>query len=142
MEKGHSDTTTHGIRVRAAAELVPEHSDADRPLHFYRYRIILSNEGTAPAKLVSRHWIIRDANNEMEEVRGAGVVGEQPEIAPGENFQYESSCPLKTSWGTMEGNYQMLRPSGERFEAKIGRFFLAPTVAPLSKLGSKRSRAR
>lgn len=134
METGHSDTITEGIRVRVAAEFVPDQSDPDRNQYLYRYRVILTNEGQQRAKLQSRHWTIRDANNEAREVRGPGVVGRHPDLGPGEQFEYISSCPLSTSWGTMEGSYRFVREDGTQFDARIGRFFLARTAAPLSAL--------
>ena len=135
MEKGHSDTTTQGIRVRVAGQYIPEQSDPDQRRWVYAYRVILTNRGERPATLVSRHWVIRDAENELREVRGAGVVGKQPRLEPGQSFEYTSACPLQTEWGTMEGSYRMRREDGEHFEVRIGRFFLAPNVAPLSELG-------
>jgi ApaG protein len=136
METGHSDAVTHGIRVRVAAQYLADQSDPDRNEYQYVYRVILTNEGTRPAKLLSRHWVIRDAHNETREVRGPGVVGEQPELAPGASFEYMSRCPLRTEWGTMEGSYRFVRPDGTFFDANIGRFFLARTAAPLSALAS------
>lgn len=134
MAKGHSDQTTEGIRVRVAAEYLPEHSDPERRRWVYAYRVVLTNLGGKRAKLVSRHWVIRDANNDVREVRGPGVVGEQPDLAPGESFTYTSACPLTTEWGTMEGSYRMVREDGSPFEARIARFFLARTVAPISQM--------
>ena len=134
MAKGHSDQTTDGIRVRVAAEYLPEHSDPDRRRWVYAYRVILTNIGGKRARLVSRHWVIRDANNDVREVRGPGVVGEQPDLAPGESFTYTSACPLATEWGTMEGSYRMVREDGSTFDAHIARFFLARTVAPISQM--------
>ncbi|MCC6673309.1 MAG: Co2+/Mg2+ efflux protein ApaG [Planctomycetes bacterium] len=134
MQKGHSDQTTQGIRVRVAAQFVPERSDPDRRHWFYVYKVVLTNVGEVPARLVSRHWVIRDAENRQREVRGPGVVGEQPEIQPGETYSYMSSCPLETEWGTMEGSYHMVRPDGSAFDARIGRFFLAPTAAGIAAL--------
>lgn len=134
MESGHSDTVTEGIRVQVAAQFIPGQSDPDRKQWAYAYRVVISNEGDEPATLVSRHWIIRDAQNDVEEVRGAGVVGENPDLAPGDSFEYMSGCPLSTEWGTMEGTYLMRRPSGSEFEARIGRFFLAPNTAPIDGL--------
>ena len=125
MNKGHSDTVTDGIRVRVAAEYLPDQSDPDRSSYVYAYRVILKNEGDAEAKLVSRHWVIKDAFNECREVRGAGVVGKQPVLKPGDTFEYTSGCPLTTEWGTMEGFYNMERADGQTFDAEIGRFFLA-----------------
>lgn len=135
VERGHSEAVTQGVRVRVAAQYIPEQSDPDRTRWIYAYRVILINEGLRPATLVSRHWIIRDAFNEMREVRGPGVVGKNPRLEPGQSFEYTSGCPLSTEWGTMEGSYLMKRDDGATFEAEIGRFFLAPNVAPLSALG-------
>ncbi len=124
-----SDTVTEGIRVRAAARFVAEQSDPERSQYLFAYRIVISNEGSKRAKLLSRHWIIIDADNQREEVKGPGVVGETPDLAPGENFEYESACPLTTSWGTMEGSYRMQREDGATFEARIDRFFLTSKAA-------------
>jgi ApaG protein len=137
MESGHSDTVTDGIRVRVAAQYVPDHSDPERNEYLYAYKVILSNEGTRSARLLSRHWIILDAHNDTREVRGPGVVGEQPELKPGASFEYMSRCPLRTEWGTMEGSYRFVREDGTLFDARIGRFFLARTVAPLSALSTR-----
>ena len=133
-KKGHSDTLTEGIRVRVAAQFLPDQSDPDASSYVYAYRVILSNEGDEQAKLLSRHWVIKDAFNESREVRGPGVVGEQPVLKPGDSFEYVSGCPLQTEWGTMEGTYTMEREGGDLFDARIGRFFLAPTVEPMETL--------
>jgi len=133
-QTGHSDTTTDGIRVRVAAEFDEAHSAPDSGQWGYRYRVVLSNEGNRPARLVSRHWVIRDANNQAEVVEGDGVIGEQPRLEPGNRHEYESFCPLQTSWGTMEGSYKMQWDDGAAFEVAIGRFFLAQTAAPISAL--------
>lgn len=119
-----SDTTTHGIRVGAAGQYLPDQSDPTHPRYLFGYTIVISNVGDHPAQLVSRHWIIIDAHGRREGVRGPGVIGETPRLEPGQAFKYQSFCPLRTSWGTMEGEYQMRRDDGEMFEAKIGRFFL------------------
>jgi ApaG protein len=121
---------TAGIRVQAQAQFVESESDPDHLRWFYVYRIVIRNEGDAPARLRSRHWIILDANNHREDVRGPGVVGKTPRLAPGEQFEYVSSCPLRTAWGTMEGSYSFERDDGTAFEAAIGRFFLAPPRKP------------
>jgi ApaG protein len=128
-----SDTTTEGLRVGATAFYLPEESNPDEGKFRFGYRILIVNEGTEPAQLVSRHWIIVDAEGHREDVRGPGVVGQTPLLKPGEGFKYTSYCPLETPWGTMEGTYQMVRPDGRKFEAKIGRFYLhvpAKTQAP------------
>ncbi|MBC8327688.1 MAG: Co2+/Mg2+ efflux protein ApaG [Planctomycetes bacterium] len=133
-QTGHSDVVTEGIRVRVGAQYLPDQSDPSLGRYSFVYRVVISNEGDRWAKLRARHWVIRDADNELEEVRGPGVVGYQPEIAPGESFDYVSGCPLRTPWGTMEGSFEMVREDGSRFQAQVGRFFLAPTVAPISKM--------
>lgn len=134
MSTGHSDTITDGVRIRVAGQYLPEHSDPDSGSWTYVYRVIMSNEGDETVRLTTRHWIITDADNGVEEVRGPGVVGEYPELHPGDHYEYMSTCPLRTPWGTMEGSYEFEREDGTRFDASIGRFFLAETVAPLSSL--------
>jgi len=139
MEKGHSDTVTEGIRVRVGARFVPEQSDPALSRHIYAYRVVISNEGERPARLLARHWIVLDALGERRDVRGPGVVGEQPLLAPGASFEYHSGCQLATSWGTMEGSYRMQRPDDKsEFEVAIGRFFLAPNVAPFHPQKARR----
>jgi len=91
----------------------------------FAYTVVIANEGTAPAKLMTRHWIITDGLGVVEEVQGPGVVGEQPHLGPGQQFQYTSGCVLKTPRGTMHGTYQMVRDSGEGFDAEIAPFVLA-----------------
>ena len=142
MESGQSDSTTRGVRVRVGGQYLPERSDPDRQRYLFAYRVILVNEGQETVKLLSRHWIVRDALNEANEVRGAGVVGKFPELAPGESFEYVSGCPLPTPWGTMEGSYRMRSGSGAEFDVAIGRFFLAPNTAPLSDLRLSRRKQR
>jgi len=126
-----SEATTEGIRVQAQAQFLPGESDSERRHYVWAYRIVITNEGHAPARLKSRHWIILDADNRREDVRGAGVVGKTPNLAPGERFEYTSGCPLRTRWGTMEGSYTFEREDGSAFEAAIGRFFLVPPPAPV-----------
>ena len=129
MQKNpNSDTYTDGIRVEAAAQLIPEQSDPEEGVHFYAYRIRISNEGEQAAQLLRRRWVVVDANNEQKVISGDGVVGAQPDLEPGGSFEYKSACHLPTEWGTMEGSYTFERPGGEHFDAEIGRFFLAPTI--------------
>jgi ApaG protein len=120
-----SETTTRGIRVQVQSRYVPERSEPDQSQWFFVYHVRISNEGTEAAQLVSRHWIITDANGHVEEVKGPGVVGKQPMLAPGEAFEYTSFCPLPTPFGTMHGTYQMATPGGEAFDAEIAPFSLA-----------------
>jgi ApaG protein len=129
--KGHSDTTSDGIRVRVGAQFVPEQSDPDRQSFVFAYRVVIENVGQTPAQLLDRHWIIVDSLGEQREVRGPGVVGEQPTLGPGERFEYVSGAQLETEWGSMEGSYTFVRPDGAKFVARIGRFFLAPSLEPL-----------
>jgi len=127
-----SETTTRGIRIRVTPSFLPDQSGEGEfwqgRRYVFAYRIRISNEGDCRAKLISRHWVIVDADGERHEVRGEGVIGHQPDLAPGEAFEYTSYCPLPTPWGTMEGEYQMLDEHGEHFDAAISRFYL---VAPL-----------
>lgn len=99
-----------------------EHST--RAQWFFLYTVRISNHGAETVRLISRHWIIRDANGEIEEVRGPGVVGDQPVLAPGESYQYTSGCPLPTPFGSMRGSYQMVAESGTEFDAEIAEFVL------------------
>ena len=122
-----SETLTRGIRVGATAFYLPDESSPDEHRYLFGYRIVIVNEGRAAATLRSRHWIIINADGVVEEVKGEGVVGQQPRLAPGEAFKYTSYCPLATEWGTMEGLYEFQTDAGEHFDVKIGRFFLAKT---------------
>jgi len=119
-----SDVVTEGIRIQAHADYLPEQSDPEKSLHFFAYTITITNEGTEPAQLLRRHWVILDSDNVREEVEGEGVIGETPRVEPGQDYRYTSSCPLPTRWGTMEGKYTMQRDGGRRFDVDIGRFFL------------------
>lgn len=120
-----SEATTRGIHVRAESRYAPERSEPTHGHWFFIYTVRISNHGTETAQLVNRHWIITDADGHVEEVRGPGVVGEQPILRPGEAFEYTSACPLPTPFGTMHGTYEMITPSGERFDAEIAAFTLA-----------------
>ena len=124
-----SDDVTEGVRVGATAYYLPEESDPDARRFVFGYTIVVANQGDAPVQLVSRHWVIIDAHGRREDVEGEGVVGQQPRLEPGQAFKYQSFCPLKTPWGTMEGTYQMRRDDGSTFEARIARFFLRTEVA-------------
>lgn len=128
----HSEVTTAGIRVHAAAQYLPQESDAHGRRYVFAYKVTLTNTGDQTARLLSRHWVILDSENRREDVRGPGVIGEYPKLAPGESYSYISYCPLRTDWGTMEGSYTFEHDNGERFAVRIGRFFLAPTAPPLS----------
>ena len=121
-----SEAMTRGIRVTVNSEYVPERSDPENELFFFSYHVQISNEGSETAQLISRHWVITDANGKIEEVRGPGVVGEQPTLDPGESYRYSSACPLKTPTGSMHGSYQMKLNTGGHFDAEIAEFQLAP----------------
>jgi ApaG protein len=133
-ESGHSDLTTLGIRVRVASQFLAEESDPEANVWVFVYRVVILNQSERSMKLLSRHWIIRDANGERRDVRGPGVVGEQPELQPGASYEYRSSCPLTTPWGTMEGSYRCTWEDGSQFDVRIGRFFLAQNTAPITAL--------
>jgi len=120
-----SDTITNGIRVGATAFHLADESAPEERRFLFGYRIVMVNEGKVTATLRRRHWIIIDANGSIEEVKGEGVVGQQPRLAPGDGFKYTSYCPLTTAWGTMEGSYEFETDDGMRFPVKIGRFYLA-----------------
>jgi ApaG protein len=120
-----SDTTTDGIRVQVRTMFLPDRSSPREHQFFFAYTITVSNVGQTAAQLVSRHWIITDADGEAQEVRGDGVVGHQPVLEPGASFEYTSYCPLRTNVGTMHGSYQLVRPDGETFDARIAPFTLA-----------------
>ncbi len=120
-----SEAITRDVRVQVVSRFHPEQSDPVSGLWFFSYRVRIHNQGSVPVRLVARHWIITDANGHQEHVRGAGVVGQQPEIAPGQSFEYISGCPLPTSMGTMHGSYVMVGPDGVPFEARIAPFTLA-----------------
>ena len=119
-----SSSITDGIRVSVTSRYIPEQSVPRLKRFVWAYTIRIVNESASPAKLVSRHWVIVDANQKVEEVRGPGVVGEQPRLEPGQSFQYTSGCVLQTSRGTMRGEYQMVRDDGATFDAEIAPFAL------------------
>lgn len=113
------------ITVVPRATYIPEQSDADADRYAFAYTITITNTGELPAQLLSRHWIITDANNLVQEVKGQGVVGAQPKLKPGESFEYTSGSMLATPVGTMRGTYQMVAEDGTRFDAPIPEFTLS-----------------
>lgn len=118
-----SETTTDGIRVKVDARYAAEHSQPGERW-FFLYTVTVANEGDEPVQLLSRHWIITDGTGEVQEVRGLGVVGEQPLLEPGSAFEYTSGCPLATPFGSMVGTYQMVTDAGRQFDAAIAPFEL------------------
>jgi len=129
LELAMSDTITRGIRVQVSSQFVPERSSPEKKYFFFSYQVRISNLGKQPAQLISRTWIITDAEGRQETVKGPGVVGEQPMLQPGDSFEYTSFCPLTTSVGSMHGSYQMVGVDGEGFEAVIRPFSLAVPTA-------------
>ena len=120
-----SEALTRGVRVRVEAEYAADQSQPGKSEWFFRYTVKITNEGPDTLQLLTRHWIITDGTGHIEEVRGPGVVGKQPTLRPGESFEYTSGCPLATPFGVMEGTYQMMSESGERFDARIAPFTLS-----------------
>jgi ApaG protein len=116
---------SHKIRVEVSTSYLDEQSSPGEQRYVFSYTITIRNEGQRSAKLLTRHWIITDANGRVKEVRGEGVVGEQPHLEPGQGFRYSSGAVLETPVGTMEGSYQMVDADGQRFDAPIAPFRLA-----------------
>lgn len=119
---------TEGVRVTVTSHYLREQSNPKGHRYVWAYTVRVANEGDRAAKLVSRHWIITDANGKVDEVKGPGVVGNQPDLEPGQQFQYTSGCILQTPRGHMEGTYQMTRPDGSAFDATIAPFSLEMPV--------------
>ena len=115
----------YSIKVAAQSFYLEEQSDPEQDRYVFAYTVVIQNQGSIAAKLLSRHWIITDANGKVEEVRGEGVVGEQPYLQPGEGFRYTSGAILDTSVGSMRGSYQMLADDGMTFNADIPPFVLS-----------------
>ncbi len=115
----------HKIRIDVETSYLGDQSDPREQRYVFAYTITIRNEGGQPATLLRRHWIITDANGGVKEVRGDGVVGEQPRLEPGQGFRYSSGAVLETPVGTMQGTYQMIDAEGEPFEAPIPMFRLA-----------------
>jgi len=113
------------IRVDVETSYVDEQSDPNERRYVFSYTITIRNEGVVPARLLTRHWIITDANGKVQEARGDGVVGEQPHLKPGQGFRYTSGAVLETPVGAMQGTYEMIDDAGQRFDAPIQPFRLA-----------------
>ena len=113
------------ISIEVATDYVDDQSEPDIGRYVFAYTITISNKGNVPAKLLSRHWLITDANGKVQEVRGDGVVGEQPHLNPGEKFRYSSGAILETPVGAMQGSYRMQADNGMSFDAPIPPFTLA-----------------
>ena len=118
-------SSPYAIAVRARSRYLDDQSDPSQPRYVFGYTITLRNEGAVAAQLLTRHWIITDGNGKVEEVRGEGVVGQQPTLQPGEGFEYSSGAVLETAIGSMRGSYQMLAADGTAFDAPIAPFTLS-----------------
>jgi ApaG protein len=119
-----SEAVTQSIRVEVLSRHSPENSRPMEDEWVFQYTVRITNQGTDTVQLLTRHWIITDALEHVQEVKGPGVVGQQPVLAPGESFKYSSWCPLKTPTGTMRGTYQMVRTDGTQFDIEIAPFAL------------------
>jgi len=117
-----SEAVTKGIRVSVTSRF--SHAETDRRRWYFTYTVRIANEGADTVQLVSRHWIITNGSNDVEEVKGLGVVGHQPTLASGQAFEYTSGCPLSTPFGSMRGTYQMALGDGSQFDAEIAEFAL------------------
>ncbi|MGB9151258.1 MAG: Co2+/Mg2+ efflux protein ApaG [Burkholderiales bacterium] len=115
----------YAIDVKAHATYLADQSDEDASRYVFAYTITITNKGSVGAQLISRHWVITDADNETQEVRGLGVIGEQPKLKSGESYEYSSGSALGTPVGTMRGTYQMVAEDGTRFDAPIPEFTLS-----------------
>ncbi len=113
------------IEIKTACRFIPEQSDVEAERYVFAYHITIRNTGRVSAQLMSRHWIITDAEGAVQEVKGAGVVGQQPVLQPGEQFEYTSGCTIASPVGTMKGSYQMVTEDGTSFDAPIAEFTLA-----------------
>jgi ApaG protein len=119
-----STALTDGVRVTVESHYLPDQSAPALGRYAFAYKVRIENEGPSGVQLLSRHWIITDGNGERQEVRGEGVVGEQPRLGPGERFEYTSGCLLRTPHGSMQGSYHMTWDGGSAFEARIAPFSL------------------
>ena len=119
------DKQMYNIQVDVQTQYIPEQSDPEQHRYVFSYTITIRNEGNVPAKLLTRHWIITNADGKTQEVRGEGVVGEQPHLKPGDGFRYTSGTVLETPVGSMQGSYQMVADDGVKFDAEIAPFSLS-----------------
>ena len=120
-----AESKKYQIAVTAVPQFIADQSDPDSERYVFAYTITIENVGTVAAQLISRHWMITDSNLRIQEVRGLGVVGDQPLLRPGEQYEYTSGCQLETPVGTMCGTYQMVAEDGTAFDAEIPEFTLS-----------------
>jgi ApaG protein len=125
LETTMAEKLPYDVKVAAKCFYLEEQSVPEQSRYVFAYTITIRNEGALPAKLLTRHWVITDANGKIEEVRGQGVVGEQPYLRPGEGFQYTSGAVIETPVGSMHGSYQMRADDGVDFDAEIPMFTLS-----------------
>ena len=119
-----STAVTDGIRVEVQSDFRADRSEPQAHRWLFAYTVTIRNEGSAPAQLLARHWVITDGTGHREDVIGDGVVGQQPRLEPGESFRYTSYCVLRTTHGSMQGEYRMVRDDGGAFDADIAQFSL------------------
>jgi ApaG protein len=119
-----SEATTRNIKVQVKSQYDPSRSNPNQNEWFFLYTVRITNEGSETVQLMSRHWVITDGMGKVQEVRGPGVVGNQPVLAPGESFEYTSGCPLTVPFGSMQGTYQMVNDREEQFDIEIAPFVL------------------
>ena len=117
-----SETTTQGTRVQVTTRFLEEKSNPQAKKFIFAYTVTITNTGKIAVQLISRRWVIKDADGDIETVEGPGVVGEKPVLQPGQSFEYTSFCPLETPFGSMEGHYNMVAADGSRFKAMIDPF--------------------
>jgi len=120
-----NETDINNIRVDVETRYIEDQSNPEQNYYVFAYTITIQNKGQQSAQLLTRHWVITDSNQKIQEVRGEGVVGEQPLLKPGEQFVYTSGTMLETSVGTMKGSYQMLADDGSQFDATVDEFVLS-----------------
>ena len=128
-----SEAVTNNVRVEVESQYSAERSQPFQSRWFFHYTVRITNEGDETVQLLSRHWIATDGNGQIQEVKGPGVVGEQPVLRPGESFQYTSGWPLKTSAGVLRGTYQMVSESGTHFDAEIAPFALKDPIPSIDR---------
>lgn len=120
----NTEEVSPSVLVTALPKYIPEQSDPERPVFFFSYKIRIQNQSPIAVQLLSRHWVITDGLGRVDEVKGPGVIGQQPWIAAGDSFEYESFCPLTTPTGTMSGQFHMVSAHGKQFSTAIPEFFL------------------
>lgn len=125
----YNDIHHDAISIMVKSEFVPDQSNTQESRYVFAYHVTIENHGTQPAQLISRHWVITDGNQKTQEVRGEGVIGEQPTILPGKAYKYSSGAVLQTPVGSMQGTYQMVDNTGNHFDALIPIFTLASPKA-------------